>query len=89
MVPRSSIKGINNTAAVAISQLDFSPKAHHKTDKKNWMILTKCYCAVENSQNQSKPEFTMDMNHVFTNRSDKEEIYPLTVSEIAEEQIID
>ena len=83
------IKGINNTVADAISQLDFSPKAHHETDKKNWIFLAKCYFAVENSQSQSKPEFTMDMNHVFTNRRDKEEIYPLTVSEIAEEQIID
>ena len=31
----------------------------------------------------------MDLNHVFANRSDEEEIYPLTVSEIAEEQTKD
>ena len=31
----------------------------------------------------------MDLNHVFANHSDKEEIYPLTVSEIAEEQTKD
>ena len=31
----------------------------------------------------------MDLIHVFANRSDKEEIYPLTVNEIAEEQIKD
>ena len=31
----------------------------------------------------------MDLNHVFANRSDKEDIYPLTVSEIAEEQLKD
>ena len=31
----------------------------------------------------------MDMNHVFANRSDEGEIYPLTVKEIAEEQLID
>ena len=31
----------------------------------------------------------MDLNHVFSNRSDKEKIYPLTVSEIAEEQTKD
>ena len=31
----------------------------------------------------------MDLNHVFANCSDKEEIYPLTVSEIAEEQTKD
>ncbi len=31
----------------------------------------------------------MTMNHVFATRSDKKEIYPLTVSEIAEEQAKD
>ena len=31
----------------------------------------------------------MDLNHVFANRSEKEEIYPLTVSEIAEEHTKD
>ena len=31
----------------------------------------------------------MDWNYVFANHSDKKEIYPLTVSEIAEEQIND
>ena len=31
----------------------------------------------------------MDLNHVFANCSDKEEIYPLTVSQIAEEQTKD
>ena len=31
----------------------------------------------------------MNLNHVFANHSDKEEIYPLTVSEIAEEQTKD
>ena len=31
----------------------------------------------------------MDLNHVFANCSDKEEIYPLTVSEISEEHIKD
>ena len=29
---------------------------------------------------------TMELNHVFANRSDEKEIYPLTVNEIAEEQ---
>ena len=79
-------KGINNNVADAISRLDFSPIAHPNADKKNWMNFAKCYCAVQNSQDQSKKDFTMDMNHVFANlnRSDEEEeIYPLTVNEIA------
>ena len=85
------IKGINNTVADAISRLDFAPIAHSdlESDKKNWMNFAKCFCAVQSSQDQSKTEFTMDMNHVFANRSDEGDIYPLTVKEIAEEQLID
>jgi hypothetical protein len=86
-----SIKGSTNTMADAISQLDFSPNTHLalKTDQKNWMILSKCWCAVETSHKNSSKKYTMDINHVFANLSDKEEMYPLTVSEIAEEQIKD
>ena len=53
------------------------------------MILAKCWCAVENSHENSSENFTMDINHVFANRSDEEEIFPLTVSEISEEQFKD
>ena len=70
----------------------FSLKAHliNKTDKKNWMILTKRWCAVAaDSHKNSSKENNMDLNQVFANRSDKEDIYPLTVREIAEEQIKD
>ena len=53
------VKGINNnTVADAISQLDFSSKAH--PDKR-----IRKYCAVEDSQKQCNPEFTMDLNHVY------------------------
>ena len=91
MARRSSIKGKYNTIADAISQLDFSPKAHPETDKKNWMILEKLWCAVSNLHNNNSNSInsTMDLNHVCAKRSDKEEIYPLTVSEIAEEQTKD
>ena len=53
------------------------------------MVLAKCWCAVENSHENSETNFTMDLNHVFANRSDEEEIHPLTVSKIAEEQLKD
>ena len=53
------------------------------------MTLAKCWCTLENDTEQSNGEHNMDMNHVFANRSDEEEIYPPTVSEIAEEQIND
>ena len=77
------IKGKDNTVADTILRLDFSPKAYPVTDKKNWMILTKRWCAVSNSHNNNSKSSTMDLIHVFANHSDKEEIYPLTVSEIA------
>ena len=53
------------------------------------MILTKSWCAVSNSHNNNSKSSTIDLNHVFANRSDKEGIYNLTVIEIAEEQIKD
>ena len=39
--------------------------------------------------NHSEPENeqNMDINYVFANCSDEEEIFPLTISEIAEEQL--
>ena len=40
------IKGEVNTVADAISRLDFTPKADTKnSDQKNWMMLTKRWCA--------------------------------------------
>ena len=59
------------------------------TEHHNWMVLTKCWCAVKNSHENNDQQNTMDLNQVFSNCSDKKEIYPLTVSEIAEEQLKD
>ena len=53
------------------------------------MILTKRWCTVSNSHNNNSKSSTMDLIHVFSNHSDEEEIYLLTVNEIAEEQIKD
>jgi hypothetical protein len=67
------IKGIHNTMADAISQ--------------NWMMFTKCWCDFsECTQHYSVKQHLESMNHVFANRSKDDEIYPLTVKEIAEEQ---
>ncbi len=54
------IKGIHNTMAVAISQLDYTPVEHNEP-----------------------------LNVVFANRSKEDEIYPLTVKEIANSQQAD
>ena len=47
----------------------------------------KCWCKLETDTDTSKNEQNMDINHVFAHRSDEEEeVYPPTVSEIADEQ---
>ena len=55
-------------------------------EKQNWMILTKNWCAIEQFA-QPDNEQNLDINYVFANRSDEEEICPLAVSEITEEQL--
>jgi hypothetical protein len=85
------IKGENNTVADAISRLDFTPKAETKhLNQNNWMMLTKRWCAFSTHTIKGNSiNSTMKLNHVFANHSDEEEIYPLTVSEIAEKQTKD
>ena len=82
------IKGIHNTVADAISRLDFSstPQSIVTKENQNWMTFTKYWCAMDHSHNNSTSNHEASMTHVFANRSDEEEIYPLTVKEIAAEQ---
>ena len=84
------IKGIHNTVADAISRLEFSPKINPSliTDKQNWMIPTENWCAIDQFA-RPENEQNMDINYVFANHSYEEEIFPLTISEIAEEQLKD
>jgi len=80
------IKGIHNTVADAISRLHFS-KAHSlKEQRQNWMILTKSWCKMKCSHNNSKDKQQIDLNYVFAHRKDEDEIFPLTVEEIAKAQ---
>ena len=69
--------------ADAISRLHFS-KPHSLIDQtQNWMIFAKCWCTTEGSHNDSKDQQSMDLNYVFAHRNNEEEIFPLTVEEIA------
>ena len=82
------IKGIDNTVADAISRLDFTPAlpSTHK-EQQSWMTFTKRWCKVDhNAHNYSTKQHLESMNYVFANRSNEDEIYPLTVKEIAIEQ---
>ena len=51
------------------------------------MTFTKRWCALDkDTQPNSTKQHLESMNLVFANRSDDEEVFPLTIKEIAEEQ---
>jgi hypothetical protein len=83
------IKGTNNTVADAISQLEYvSPDTPSKDAiiSQNWMTFSKCWCKYKLTHNNSTDKHNYSMNSVFANSSKEEEIYPLTVKEIAKAQ---
>ena len=55
----------------------------------NWMTFSKCWCRYKLTHNYSTDKHNYSMNNVFANHSKDEEIYPLTVKEIAEAQRLD
>ena len=82
------IKGIHNTVADAISRLDFTPKPveSKKKERQCWMTFTKCWRDFNESHVNSTATQHNSMHFVFANRSEENEIYPLTIKEIAEAQ---
>lgn len=58
------IKGINNTAADAISQLDYGPV---KDDRENWMTYTQCWCSTTKENDTSMANNEEALNFVFVN----------------------
>jgi hypothetical protein len=96
------IKGIHNTVADAISQLDYNPEVN-LTSKFNystfgipakgetiviWKAFPKLWCCY-NENNPGNETKECNLNKVFANRSEKEEIFPLATPEIAEAQKAD
>jgi hypothetical protein len=89
------IKSIHSTIADPISWLDYDPslnqtaESYHMTkvrnskcsQRQNWMAISKHWCNLE--IDTSKHE---DLNFVFANHGEEDEIYPLTTIEIAEAQ---
>ena len=83
------IKGIDNTVADAISRLDFTPPlpCTKQEERQNWMTFTKHWCALKkDTQTHSTKQHLESMNLVFANRSKDEDVFPLTIKKIAEEQ---
>ncbi len=86
------IKGIHNTVVDAISRLEYiSPDtpSEDATMPQNWMTFSKCWCEYNEAHDNSTDKHNYSMNNVFANRSKEEEIYPLTVKEIAKAQKLD
>ena len=53
-----------------------------------WMMFSKFWSSFSETQDPDKIN-TIEMNHVFTNRSEEDEIFPLTVNEIVAAQKAD
>jgi len=93
------IKGIHKTVTDAISRLDYDPKlnttneynhAMHVMSTKvesnqKWMMFSKFWSCFNKTQDPDELN-TIKMNHVFANRSEEDENFPLTVKEIVEAQ---
>ncbi len=94
------IKGIHNTVADAISQLDYDPKLNstneynhathvmstNKEACQKWLMCSIFWSCYNEMQGDSDKTNTIQMNQVFINRNEEDEIYPLTVKEIVEAQ---
>ncbi len=91
------IKGIHNTIADAISRLEYDPSVNKTAEhysmtkvkgnsqsvqRQNWLTLSKHWCNGE-TDDTTKYE---DLNLVFATHREEDEIYPLTIIEIAEAQ---
>ncbi len=94
------IKGIHNTVADAISQLDYDPKLNstneynhathvmsmNKEACQKWLMCSKFWSCNNETQGDPDKTNTIQMNQVFPNCSEEDEIYPLTVKEIVKAQ---
>ncbi len=97
------IKGIHNTVADTIFQLDYDPKVdstneynhatHVMSTKKEasqkWLMFTKLWSCYNEAQDDPDDINTIQMNQVFANHSEEDKIYPLTVKEIIKAQKAD
>ncbi len=91
------IKGIHNTVADAISRLEYDPSFNQTAEtyhmmkvkkrsskcsqRQSWMTISKYWCNLEIDTSKHK-----DLNFVFANHGEEDEIYPLTTTEIVEAQ---
>jgi len=94
------IKGIHNTVADAISRLEYNPNinatneqnfaniAKFTMDSQRWKRFSTLWRSY-NESNPSKHQQETNLNSVFANRSNEDEIYPLTAQEVTDAQKAD
>ena len=96
-VPEIIIKGIHNTVADAISRLEcdlklnttneYNHAGHVKSTKvksnQKWMMFSKFWSRFIETQDPDESNM-IKINHVFANRSEEDENFPLTMKEIIE-----
>ena len=92
------IKGIDNTVADAVSRLDYNPalnrhaddedeKLSEETKWNNFLTLINRYDT--KSSDEMNTDYNFHYSQVFTNNLSDDEVYPLTVAEIADAQRAD
>ncbi len=96
------IKGIHNTVLGTILQLEYEPKLNKNNEythamlgvepeelsAQQWKSFAHHWCSYTETSMQTQA-YCFHMNEVFANRSDEDEIYPLTTKEFAETQWAD
>ena len=63
-------------------------KSTNVESNQRWMMFSKFWSCYNKTQDQDEIN-PIEMNQVFANRSEEDEIYPLTVKEIVEAQKAD
>ena len=95
------IKGIHNTIADAVSRLEYDPSVNktaesfhttkvrdNSSQRQCWMRVSKKWCKLD-IDSDNLDYYTNkhdDWNLVFAHHEEKEEVYPLTLTEIADAQ---
>jgi hypothetical protein len=93
------IKGIDNTVADAVSRLDYNPALNRHADDEDNKSLSKetkwnNFLTLMNrydtkSSDETNTDYKTNYSQVFTNNLSDDEVYPLTVAEIADAQRAD
>jgi hypothetical protein len=96
------IKGIHNTVADAVSRLEYDPSVNRIAEsfhtmkvrnkqsrqRQNWITVSKNWCelGIDSDNLDSYTDKYDDWNLLFAHHEEEDEIYPLTLAEIADAQ---